>query len=90
VSDVPGPVPTQGHMSSPSGVVDMVPRESAALLGSSAVEVGGRHRISTQSQHGSSKPKLYTDETIRYSLLISVGEPTSIHEALGTLTGRRP
>jgi hypothetical protein len=40
-------------------------------------------RPSTRLQHGIRKPKVYTDETIRYGLLTSSGEPNHLDETLG-------
>jgi len=40
-------------------------------------------RPKTRSQSGISKPKTYTDGTVRYSMLTSTGEPRDVHEALG-------
>jgi hypothetical protein len=40
-------------------------------------------RPNTRLQHGIRKPKVYTDGTIRYGLLIFSGEPNHLDEALG-------
>jgi hypothetical protein len=45
--------------------------------------VSGQNHVSIRSQHCISNPKLYTDGMIRYSLLASIGEPTTLQEALG-------
>jgi hypothetical protein len=52
-----------------------VPNESSAGTGAAAPR-------RTRAQHGISKPKIYTDGTIRYASLATVGEPRSLHEAL--------
>jgi hypothetical protein len=39
-------------------------------------------RPNTRLQHGISKPKVYINGTVRYGLLMSTDEPTSVHEAL--------
>ena len=39
-------------------------------------------RPHTRLQSGITKPKVYTDGTVRYANLCAVGEPTSVDEAL--------
>jgi hypothetical protein len=77
-----GTVPSQEHASNSGCTASVVPRENV-LLGSSVVETGAQHNMITQAQHGIIKPKSYTDGTIRYGLLTTTGEPTSVQEALG-------
>jgi hypothetical protein len=38
--------------------------------------------VKTRSQSGISRPKVYTDGTVRYANFSSTGEPTSLDEAL--------
>jgi hypothetical protein len=59
--------------SDPRGMGSSVNTEAAAAP---------QRRITTRSQHGITKPKVYTDGTNRYGLLSSVGEPTTIQEAM--------
>jgi hypothetical protein len=39
----------------------------------------------TWSQSGISKPKIFTDGTVRYGFFSSTGEPSNLSEALGDL-----
>jgi hypothetical protein len=48
----------------------------------SSVAPPDQERIVTHSNHGISKPKMYTDGTIQYGFLASTGEPASLHSAL--------
>jgi hypothetical protein len=40
-------------------------------------------RPGTRLRHDISKPKVTTDDTVRYSLLANSCEPNNLHEALG-------
>jgi histone deacetylase 1/2 len=59
-------------------------------LSGTSVQPGGASVIApealrphTRSQSGISKPKIFTDGTIRYANYSSKGEPDTVHEALG-------
>jgi hypothetical protein len=54
------------------------------LVGSSAdgVSVSNQRQITICSKHGISKPKIYTNGMIIYGFLASVGEPSSLHDAM--------
>jgi hypothetical protein len=60
-----------------------------AGIGSSAVPAAqtasnqASSRPVTPAQKGIHQPKVYTDGTIQYSFLTTIGEPTSVNEALG-------
>jgi hypothetical protein len=75
------PAPPAGHGSS------MMP--TPAGIGSSVVPAAqtasdqASSRPVTRAQKGIHQPKVYTDGTIRYSFLTTIGEPTSVNEALG-------
>jgi hypothetical protein len=44
-----------------------------------------QHRgVKTRSKSGISKPKIYMDGTVRYSLFTSTGEPQTLDEAFGS------
>lgn len=49
----------------------------------SGVEETEAIRPRTRLQGGISKPKIYTDGTVRYSCFTSTGEPSNLEEALG-------
>jgi hypothetical protein len=68
----------KGHASRSDGMNESHSVES----GSSAPLTVEPSRVTTRSRHGISKPKVYTDGTIRYSFLASVGEPATVQEAL--------
>ena len=59
------------------------PTESSVVSPEIADSATAPQRPKTRSQSGISKPKTYTDGTIRYSMLTSTGEPRDVHEALG-------
>ena len=59
------------------------PTESSVVSPEIADSATAPQRPKTRSQSGISKPKTYTDGTVRYSMLTSTGEPRDVHEALG-------
>jgi hypothetical protein len=56
----------------------MPEREASRSSMSTSASVGNERRIATRSQHGISQPKNYTDGTIHFSLMSSLGEPATI------------
>jgi hypothetical protein len=80
-------MPTRSHVSNGGGTSEDHATDFIQIFtqAGSYVATNDAHqcRVTTRSQHGISEPKSYTDDTIRYSLLSSVGEPTSVQDALG-------
>jgi hypothetical protein len=46
------------------------------------VGVIDQSQVVTRSKHSISKPKVHTDDTIRYNFHVSTSEPSSLREAL--------
>jgi hypothetical protein len=67
--------------SSPSASGSSVHEEAA--LPDMAMNAPEISRPMTRLQAGTRKPKVYTDDTIRYGFFTSSGEPQNINEALG-------
>jgi hypothetical protein len=62
---------------------------SAAQQGSTAQTEPEAQHVRTRLQSGISKPKIYTDSTIRYANLSSTGEPQNLDEALNDPNWRK-
>jgi hypothetical protein len=62
---------------------------SAAQQGSTASTEPEAQRVRTRLQSEISKPKIYTDGTIRYANLSSTGEPENLDEALNDPNWRK-
>jgi hypothetical protein len=90
----PPSAPRHGSASAPgSNRTGVASREGGSTggVGSSVNtdSIATPQRRITRSQHGIVKPKVYIDCTIRYSLLSSIGEPTSVQEAMGDLNWKK-
>jgi hypothetical protein len=46
-------------------------------------------RSSTRLQHGITKPKIYTDDTVRYNMLATSDGPHDLHDALSSTTWKQ-
>jgi hypothetical protein len=65
------------------------PESAQDVSSTNANGVADQRQITTRSQHGISKPKVYTDGTIRYNFYVSICEPASLQEALGDENWRK-
>jgi histone deacetylase 1/2 len=70
-----------GAMGSSADVPAAATRSSTTTFDAAAS--ADLQRPKTISQSGISKPKIFTDGTIRYGYFTSIGEPSSLSEALG-------
>jgi hypothetical protein len=79
---IPGSSTAELGLPSPSSVRDFQYGTESSVPDASLSIAVSPVRHGTRLQHGISKPKIYTDGTVRYSLFATTGEPQHYSEAM--------